>query len=111
IDISLFENLQLMEISNIGSCYIACIHQDVELKQILILGNENHSSLKHEELLALELLILYVNNFIDNTKLVEELLAKLKTMEQKDDHPYWFEKLVLLKLEEEKTHLAQDLHD
>ncbi|SOC36470.1 sensor histidine kinase [Ureibacillus acetophenoni] len=111
IDISLFENLQLMEISNIGSCYIACIHQDIEMKQILILGNENHSSLKHEELLALELLILYVNNFIDNTKLVEELLAKLKTMEQKDDHPYWFEKLVLLKLEEEKTHLAQDLHD
>lgn len=111
IDLSLLENLQLMEIINIGSCYIACIHQGVEMKQILILGNENHSSLKHEELLALELLILYVNNFIDNTKLVEELLSKLKTMEQKDDHPYWFEKLILLKLEDEKTHLAQDLHD
>lgn len=109
---SLFENLQLMEIIKTDGCYVACIHQDVEMKQILLLGSQNHSSLKHEELLALELLILFVNNFIDNTYLVEELLSKLNKMEQKDQgHPYWVEKLVLLKLEDEKNHLAQELHD
>lgn len=112
LPISLFENLHLMEILNTDACYVTCIHQDVEMKQILILGNRNHSSLKHEELLSLELLILFTNNFIDNTKLVEDLLSKLNTMEQRDQgHPYWFEKLVLLKLEDEKNHLAQDLHD
>lgn len=109
---SLFDQLKLFEIQKTNVCYVACIHQDVEMKQILILGDRNHSSLKHEELLALELLILYVNNFIDNTKLVEELLTKLNTMEKEESgHPYWFEKLVLLKLEDEKNHLAQDLHD
>ncbi|CAM5218000.1 Two-component system sensor histidine kinase ComP OS=Ureibacillus acetophenoni OX=614649 GN=SAMN05877842_102390 PE=4 SV=1 [Ureibacillus acetophenoni] len=109
---SLFDQLKLFEIKKTEECYVACIHQDVEMKHLLILGDSNHSSLKHEELLTLELLILYVTNFIDNTKLVEELLTKLNTMEKEEHgHPFWFEKLILLKLEEEKNHLAQDLHD
>jgi len=112
LDPLLFDQLQLMEIKKTDFCYVACIHQDVETKQILILGDRKQSSLKHEELIALELLFLFVNNFIDNTKLVEELLSKLNSMEKKDQgHPYWFDKLVLLKLEDEKSHLAQDLHD
>lgn len=112
LDKTIFENLQLREIKKVDSVYVACLHQNVELKQILILGNSRNTQLKYEELLWLELLILYVNNFIDNTKLVEDLLAELQQAQQKGDHhPLWLKKLVWLQLEDEKHQLAQELHD
>lgn len=68
--------------------------------------------LKDEELLWLELLLLYLNNFIENTKMVEELLNQLKHMKEADNRQLpWLNKLLWLRFEEEKYQLAQELHD
>ncbi len=112
IDLALIENLHLGEIKKLESCYIASIHQDAEVKQILILGNSRYTVLKNEELLWLELVILFANNFIDNTKLVEDLLIELNAAQQKENNqPNWLQKLIWMKLETEKNVLAQELHD
>ncbi len=104
--------MQLREIKKLDSCYVACIHQDIEVKHLLILGNSRNTVLKNEELLWLELVMLFVNNFIDNTKLVEELLDELNAAHQKENNqPNWLQKLIWLKLEDEKNLLAKELHD
>lgn len=109
---SIFDNLQLREIKKYDSYYVACLHHDIELKHFLVMGNNNNTQLKHEELLWLELLILFVNSFIDSSKLVEDLLEQLTLAQQKGtDQPIWLKKLVWLQLEDEKNQLAQELHD
>lgn len=106
------EDLKLGEIRKIDKVYIAFLHQDAHCKRALVLGHNNSIHLKEEELLWLELLLLYVNNFIENTKMVEELLEELKHMKQADDsHLPWLNKLLWLRFEEEKYQLAQELHD
>lgn len=106
------EDLKLGEIRKIDKVYIAFLHQDAHCKRALVLGHNNLIHLKEEELLWLELLLLYVNNFIENTKMVEELLEELKHMKQADDsHLPWLNKLLWLRFEEEKYQLAQELHD
>lgn len=93
-------------------CYAIPIHQDSRKKHILILGSNGNTRLKNEEILWIELLTLYVSNFIDNTRLVEDLLVELNLLQQKGEHsPAWLKKLVWLQLEEEKHQLAQELHD
>lgn len=93
-------------------CYAIPIHQDSRKKHILILGSNGNTRLKNEEILWIELLTLYVSNFIDNTRLVEDLLVELNLLKQKGEHsPAWLNKLVWMQLEEEKHQLAQELHD
>lgn len=108
---SSLQSIKLGEIKRIKQKYIACIHKDVKRKQILILENKGKFYLKHGELLWIELIILYVNSFIDNLKLVEDLLAELKIAKQKGNHPVWLKKLVWLQIEDERKQLAQELHD
>lgn len=106
------EDIRLGEIRKIDKVYIAFLHQDAHFKRALVLGHNNTIHLKDEELLWLELLLLYVNNFIENTKMVEELLEELKHMKQADDGQLpWLNKLLWLRFEEEKYQLAQELHD
>ncbi|MGE7109936.1 ATP-binding protein [Lysinibacillus sp. NPDC047702] len=106
------EDLKLGEIRKIDKVYIAFLHQDAHCKRALVLGHNNSIHLKEEELLWLELLLLYVNNFIENTKMVEELIEELKHMKQADNsHLPWLNKLLWLRFEEEKYQLAQELHD
>ena len=106
------EEIRLGEIRKIDKVYIAFLHQDAHFKRALVLGHNNTIQLKDEELLWLELLLLYVNNFIENTKMVEELLEELKHMKQADDGQLpWLNKLLWLRFEEEKYQLAQELHD
>lgn len=106
------DDIRLGEIRKIDKIYLAFLHQDVHYKRALVLGHNNTIHLKDEELLWLELLLLYVNNFIENTKMVEELLEELKHMKQADDGQLpWLNKLLWLRFEEEKYQLAQELHD
>ncbi|CAM5291008.1 Histidine kinase OS=Lysinibacillus sphaericus OX=1421 GN=LS41612_02310 PE=4 SV=1 [Lysinibacillus sphaericus] len=108
----LMEDLRLGEIRKLDKVYLAFLHQDAHYKRALVLGHNNSIHLKEEELLWLELLLLYVNNFIENTKMVEELLEELKHMKQADDGQLpWLNKLLWLRFEEEKYQLAQELHD
>lgn len=108
----LMEDLKLGEIKKFDQVYLAFLHQDAHYKRALVLRHNNSIHLKDEELLWLELLLLYVNNFIENTKMVEELLEELKHMRQADDSQLpWLSKLLWLRFEEEKYQLAQELHD
>lgn len=112
LDQTIIEKLQLGEINKIDTFYLALIHRDTHYKRILVLGHNNSMNLKDEELLWLELLLLYLNNFIDNTKMIEELIEELKQMKQADGNQLpWLNKLLWLRFEEEKYQLAQELHD
>ncbi|MGE7129296.1 ATP-binding protein [Lysinibacillus xylanilyticus] len=108
----LLENLSLGDIKKTEHFYIAFIHQDINYKRILIVDHNKSIYLKEEELLWLELLLLYLNNFIENTKMVEDLLEQLKHMKEADKSQLpWLNKLLWLRFEQEKYQLAQELHD
>ncbi|MGE7114409.1 sensor histidine kinase [Lysinibacillus sp. NPDC047702] len=112
IDEVLLEELSLGDIKKTEHFYIAFIHQDVNYKRILVVDHNKSIYLKGEELLWLELLLLYLNNFIENTKMVEELLEQLKQMKEADNNQVpWLNKLLWLRFEQEKYQLAQELHD
>ncbi|UZM99268.1 hypothetical protein OL548_02175 [Lysinibacillus sp. MHQ-1] len=101
------DDIRLGEIRKIDKIYLAFLHQDAHYKRALVLGHNNTIHLKDEELLWLELLLLYVNNFIENTKMVEELLDELKHMKQADDGQLpWLNKLLWLRFEEEKISVS-----
>lgn len=106
------EQLRLGDIKKTEHFYIAFIHQDMNYKRILVVDHYKSIHLKDEELLWLELLLLYVNNFIENTKMVEDLLEQLKHMKEADKSQLpWLNKLLWLRFEQEKYQLAQELHD
>ncbi|WP_341300727.1 ATP-binding protein [Lysinibacillus sp. FSL H8-0500] len=106
------EEIRLGEIRKIDKVYVAFLHQDTHYKRVLVLGHNTPIYLKDDKLIWLELLLLYVNNFIENTKMVEELLGELKHMKQADNNQLpWLNKLLWLRFEEEKYQLAQELHD
>ncbi len=112
IDEVLLERLVLGDIKKTDHFYIAFIHQDANYKRILVVDHNKSIYLKDEELLWLELLLLYLNNFIENTKMVEDLLDQLKHMKEADNRQLpWLNKLLWLRFEEEKYQLAQELHD
>ncbi|MGE6912289.1 sensor histidine kinase [Lysinibacillus fusiformis] len=112
IDEVLLEQLGLGDIKKTDHFYIAFIHQDTSYKRILVVDHNKSIYLKDEELLWLELLLLYLNNFIENTKMVEDLLDQLKHMKEADNRQLpWLNKLLWLRFEEEKYQLAQELHD
>lgn len=112
IDEVLLEQLGLGDIKKTDHFYIAFIHQDASYKRILVVDHNKSIYLKDEELLWLELLLLYLNNFIENTKMVEDLLDQLKHMKEADNQQLpWLNKLLWLRFEEEKYQLAQELHD
>ena len=112
LDLEIIEKLQQGDIKKIDAFYLAFIHQDAHYKRILVLHHNNSINLKDEELVWLELLLLYLNNFIDNTKMIEGLIEELKLMKQEDGNQLpWLNKLLWLRFEEEKYQLAQELHD
>ena len=68
--------------------------------------------LQKEELLWLELLALYVSMFIDNLKLIEDLISEIRLMKDSNDTQLpWLDKLLWNIIEKEKSILAQELHD
>lgn len=106
------EQLRLGDIKKTEHFYVAFIHQDLNYKRLLVVDHNKSIYLKDEELLWLELLLLYVNNFIENTKMVEDLLEQLKHMKEADKSQLpWLNKLLWLRFEQEKYQLAQELHD
>ncbi|UPW85159.1 sensor histidine kinase [Lysinibacillus sp. Ag94] len=69
-------------------------------------------ALQKEELLWLELLALYVSMFIDNLKLIEDLISEIRLMKDSNDTQLpWLDKLLWNIIEKEKSILAQELHD
>ena len=108
----IIEQLRLGEIKKKGNIYITCLHQTLEKKYILTLEDKHGTHLKKEEILCLELLIMYINNFIENTQLVEGLINQLNTSQKLDNqYPSWLKKFVWIQVENEKYELAQELHD
>ncbi|MEC1180256.1 hypothetical protein P9B03_17270 [Metasolibacillus meyeri] len=103
------ENLTLGAVKRVDGRYIGCLHETLDKKYIVTIENEGGIYLKKEELLSLELLIMYVSNFIDNTQFVENLIDQLDTSQH--GSPAWLKKFVWLQLENEKSQLAQELHD
>ncbi|QPQ31060.1 sensor histidine kinase [Lysinibacillus sp. JNUCC 51] len=68
--------------------------------------------LQKEELLWLELLALYVSMFIDNLKLIEDLICEIRHMQDNNETQFpWLDKLLWNIIEKEKSILAQELHD
>jgi len=112
VDEVFIEQLRLGDIKKTAHFYVAFIHQDTNYKRILVVDHNQSIYLKEEELLWLELVLLYLNNFIENTKMVEGLLEQLKHMKAADKSQLpWLNKLLWLRFEEEKYQLAQELHD
>ncbi|WP_341299357.1 ATP-binding protein [Lysinibacillus sp. FSL H8-0500] len=112
IDEALLERLSLGDIQKTDYFYLAFIQQDAHFKRILVIDHRQAIYLKDEELLWLELLLLYLNNFIENTKMIEDLLQQLKDRKASDNQELsWLNKLLWLRFEEEKYQLAQELHD
>ncbi|MGG2082214.1 ATP-binding protein [Lysinibacillus pakistanensis] len=112
VDEVFIEQLRLGDIKKTAHFYVAFIHQDTNYKRILVVDHNQSIYLKEEELLWLELVLLYLNNFIENTKMVEGLLEQLKHMKAADKNQLpWLNKLLWLRFEEEKYQLAQELHD
>jgi len=91
---------------NIGNHLL--LHDTGEEKIMLIIRHV----LQKEELLWLELLALYVSMFIDNLKLIEDLVCEIKLMKDHNDTQLpWLDKLLWNIIEKEKSILAQELHD
>lgn len=92
--------------------YLATIHEDVNFKRFLFIDHNKNIRLKPEELLWIELSLAYTSIFIENTKIIEELIAELNLLKQEHiNEPSWMKKLLWFKIENEKFILAQDLHD
>ncbi|TSI05120.1 sensor histidine kinase [Lysinibacillus sp. BW-2-10] len=112
IDIKSILSLNPGEIIKKGDFYIAFIHQDLNTKRWLAIGHYHMIRLKAEELLWLELLLTYTNTFIESTKVIEELMDELQTLQQSGlKEPIWLKKLLWLRVDDEKFKFAQEIHD
>lgn len=108
--LDLINKLEIRDIKKRENLFFAFIHQDLNFKRILVFSHKKPTQIKKEDLLWLELVLLYVNNFIDNTKMVKELLEELKKIKDETQLPL-LNKLLWLRFEEEKSQIAQELHD
>lgn len=84
------------------------LHDTADEKIVLTIS----SSLQKKELLWLELLSLYFSMFVDNLKLIEDLVEEIHHMKVASHTQLpWLDKLLWNIIEKEKTILAQELHD
>ncbi|MEY9972213.1 two-component system sensor histidine kinase ComP [Lysinibacillus sp. RC46] len=94
---------------NFGNNMTHLLLHDTGEEKIML--NIQHA-LQKEELLWLELLALYVSMFIDNLKLIEDLVCEIRLMKDHNDTQLpWLDKLLWNIIEKEKSILAQELHD
>lgn len=84
------------------------LHDTAEEKIVLTISN----TLQKMELLWLELLSLYFSMFVDNLKLIEDLVDEIHHMKVASNTQLpWLDKLLWNIIEKEKSILAQELHD
>ena len=84
------------------------LHETADEKIVLTISN----TLQKKELLWLELLSLYFSMFVDNLKLIEDLVDEIHRMKVASHTQLpWLDKLLWNIIEKEKTILAQELHD
>lgn len=107
----LYNTLQIGELKKRNNMYVGCLYQTLTEKYILTINFPNDAYLKKEEQMALELLMMYMSSFIDNTQMVEDILKHLENKKQNENYPFWLSKVLWLQLENEKKQLSQELHD
>ncbi|MFJ7736620.1 sensor histidine kinase [Lysinibacillus sp. NPDC097287] len=84
------------------------LHDTADEKIVLTISN----TLQKKELLWLELLSLYFSMFVENLKLIEDLVEEIHHMKVASHTQLpWLDKLLWNIIEKEKTILAQELHD
>lgn len=84
------------------------LHDTAEEKIVLTISN----TIQKKELLWLELLSLYFSMFVDNLKLIEDLVDEIHHMKVASNTQLpWLDKLLWNIIEKEKAILAQELHD
>lgn len=84
------------------------LHDTADEKIVLTISN----TLQKKELLWLELLSLYFSMFVDNLKLIEDLVDEIHRMKVASNTQLpWLDKLLWNIIEKEKSILAQELHD
>ena len=108
-----FNHLSLGEMKKIKSDYFTLLNKNSIEKYILRFSTKNKRlNLTKEELLWVELLTLYVNNFIENMRIIEELLSEIASLKNAQSYRgTWIDKLLWSMFEKEKKQLAQELHD
>lgn len=112
LEISKIHSLAFGNIIKHEKLYIALIHQDAKYKRWLVIDSHKSIRLKAEELLWLELLLIYTNTLLDSMKVIEELVDELQQQQQVNaTEPMWLKKLIWMRVEEEKFQFAQELHD
>lgn len=108
---SLAKGLKIGEIIKQKDGYVFCIHQNLTIKYFIRLNCRQRGNLKKEELLWIELLVIYMNQSIENTQMIQEILEELQKFKTKNTIPKWLEKLMWIEFEHEKSQLSQELHD
>lgn len=105
------EKLNLGELKTNKKIYMSLIHENIDFKLILIIELKNRKHLKIEEIIWLELIVNYLNGLIESIEKIESLLKEMKKQGIAEKMPIWMRKLLLLKIEEEKFKIAQEIHD
>ncbi|MEO4052054.1 ATP-binding protein [Solibacillus sp. CAU 1738] len=112
IEISKIQSIAVGNIIKHENLYIALIHQDAKYKRWLVIDSHKSIRLKAEELLWLELLLIYTNTLLESMKVIEELVNELQQQQRVNTaEPMWLKKLIWMRVEEEKFQFAQELHD
>ncbi|KOS68241.1 hypothetical protein AEA09_06510 [Lysinibacillus contaminans] len=73
IPIQILKRLNFAHVKKYKNHYITCLQENIQDKVFIVMTSHHNVKLKKEELLWLELLIIYVNSFIGNAKVIEEL--------------------------------------
>lgn len=95
----------VLSIKKNGAIYSVPIHQNY----ILQIGSKGKGiTLHYEEIIWIELVVLYCDAFAQSLKHIEDLARELEV--QSDEIP-WLQKLVWTYVEKEKSELSQELHD
>lgn len=111
LDFSVFDAIKIDDIHRVDHMYITCFHQEVERKQLLILENQDGQPLKKEKLFWLELMILCVRHFKEQSTLMECFLNEIQSSKQNNDPILHLKKQLWMKIEDDKQQLARELHD
>lgn len=106
-------HLTLGEIKKDNSHYYLLLHSTPTLRIVLCIGSVKQPiQLKKEEIVWLELIAVYCDVFLHNLKRMEDLIKEITDMKAiRDESIPWLDKLVWQFVEQEKSILAQELHD
>lgn len=101
--------LRPFEVTKQGKCYELLLHRYTTKQLLVVIGSEEEGiQLRNEEMIWLELMAMYSDAFFSSLKRMEELMEEASR--EIGDIP-WVNRLVWQFVEQEKSVLAQELHD